>query len=184
MYPSLYYFFKDIFGIDFQPLKMFQMFGCWVAIAFLVGGYFWTKELKRKEANGLLSPTTTKVEKGGKLSNADFLSSALLGFLIGYKLFFIVFNFHAFAENTQGFLLSTKGNFIGGIALAAISVYLKYRDQEKERKKYPEVVWVDEIVHPYQHVGNMTLIAAFAGLAGAKIFHNLENWDQFMADPL
>ncbi len=39
-------------------------------------------------------------------------------------------------------------------------------------------------MHPYQHVGNMTLIAAFAGLLGAKIFHNLENWSTFVADPV
>jgi phosphatidylglycerol:prolipoprotein diacylglycerol transferase len=184
MYPSLYYFFKDIFGIDFQPLKMFQMFGCWVAIAFLVGGYFWTKELKRKEANGLLKPGNTKVLRGGKITTGEILSSALLGFLIGFKLVYIIFNFHAFVENTQGFLLSTQGSLVGGLLFAAGSVYLKYRDKEKERKVYETATWVEETVHPYQHVGNMTLIAAFAGLAGAKIFHNLENWDTFMADPL
>jgi prolipoprotein diacylglyceryltransferase len=184
MYPSLYYFFKDIFGIDFQPLKMFQMFGCWVAIAFLTGGYFWTKELKRKEADGLLKAGSTKVRKGGKATAGDLISSGLLGFLIGFKLVYIVFNFHAFAENTQGFLLSSHGSIIGGLLFAAASAYLKYRDKEKEHQKYGDATWVDETVYPYQLVGNMTLIAAFAGLAGAKIFHNLENWDQFMADPV
>jgi prolipoprotein diacylglyceryltransferase len=39
-------------------------------------------------------------------------------------------------------------------------------------------------MHPYQHVGTMTLIAAFAGLIGAKIFHNLENWDDFVKSPI
>jgi prolipoprotein diacylglyceryltransferase len=30
----------------------------------------------------------------------------------------------------------------------------------------------------------MTMIAAIAGLLGAKLFHNLENWSEFIADPI
>jgi prolipoprotein diacylglyceryltransferase len=33
-------------------------------------------------------------------------------------------------------------------------------------------------------VGNMTMIAAIAGILGAKIFHNLENLAEFSADPI
>ena len=182
MYPSLYYAIKDLFGLNIPFLKMIQSFGFFVAIAFLVGAYFWTKELKRKEQLGLLSTTTEKVLIGQKATIAELITSGILGFLIGYKLFYVAFNFTAFTENTQGFLLSPKGNFIGGLALAAISAYLKYR--EKEKTKLPEPKWIEETLHPYQQVGNLTLIAAFAGLLGAKIFHNLENWDDFMADPV
>ena len=182
MYPSLYYAIKDLFGLNIPFLKMIQSFGFFVAIAFLVGAYFWTKELKRKEQLGLLSTTTEKVLIGEKATIAELITSGILGFLIGYKLFYVAFNFTAFTENTQGFLLSPKGNFIGGLALAAISAYLKYR--EKEKTKLPEPKWIEETLHPYQQVGNLTLIAAFAGLLGAKIFHNLENWDDFMADPV
>ena len=32
--------------------------------------------------------------------------------------------------------------------------------------------------------GNITMLAAAAGLLGAKIFHNLENIDAFLADPV
>ena len=182
MYPSLYYALKDLFGIDLPFFKMFQMFGFFVAIAFIAAAYFWTKELKRKENDGLLKPTTVKVLKGLKATSAELFFSGLIGFLIGYKALFIILNFTAFTEDTQGFLLSTKGNLVGGIVLAAISVYLKYREKDKTKLATP--VWVDEPMHPYQHVGNMTLIAAFAGLTGAKIFHNLENWDTFIDDPM
>lgn len=181
MYPSLYYAFKDLFGLDWPGLKMVQMFGFFVALAFLTSAYFWTKELKRKENEGLIGPTPNKVLKGQKATPAELFFAGILGFLIGYKLLYIVFNFSAFTENTQGFLLSLDGSLIGGILFAAGSVYLKYR--EKEKTKLASPVWVDEPLHPYQHVGNMTLIAAFAGLTGAKIFHNLENWKTFTADP-
>lgn len=181
MYPSLYYAFRDLFGIDFGPLKMVQMFGFFVAIAFIVSGYLWTKELKRKENEGLLSIGTVKVLKGQRATMAELITSGIIGFLLGYKLVYIIFNFTAFTANTQGFLLSTKGNLIGGILIGALSAYLKYREKEKTKLEKP--IWVEEVMHPYQYVGNLTLIAAFAGLLGAKIFHNLENWDSFIADP-
>lgn len=182
MYPSIYYAVKDLFGLDLPFLKMIQSFGFFVAIAFLVAAYFWTLELKRKEKEGLLTSNTVKTLKGAKATTAELLTSAIIGFLIGYKVIFILLNFSAFTENTQGFILSTQGNLLGGIISAALSAYLKYR--EKEKTKLDKPVWVEERVHPYQHVGNMTLIAAFAGIIGAKIFHNLENWNEFIADPI
>ncbi len=182
MYPSIYYAIKDLFGLNIPFLKMIQSFGFFVALAFLIGAYFWTKELKRKEQLGLLSTTTEKIRVGEKATLDELITSGILGFLLGYKLLYVAFNFTAFTENTQGFLLSTKGNLIGGLALAAISTYMKHR--EKEKTKLPEPKWIEETLHPYQQVGNLTLIAAFAGLLGAKIFHNLENWDDFMADPI
>ena len=182
MYPSIYYAVKDLFGLDLPFLKMIQSFGFFVALSFLVCAYFWTLELKRKENEGLISSTVIKILIGAKATIAELISSGIIGFLLGYKIIFIILNFSAFTENTQGFLLSMKGNLPGGIFVAALSVYLKYREKEKTKLEKP--VLVEEVMHPYQHVGNMTLIAAFAGLLGAKIFHNLENWDDFIADPI
>lgn len=39
-------------------------------------------------------------------------------------------------------------------------------------------------VWPHERVGDMTILAALFGFGGAKIFHNLENWDDFVADPV
>lgn len=182
MYPSIYYAVKDLFGLNLPFLKMIQSFGFFVAVSFLVAAYVWTLELKRKEKEGLLSSTIVKVLIGAKATTAELISSGILGFLLGYKIIFIILNFSAFTENTQGFLLSMKGNLAGGFVIAALSVYLKYREKEKAKLEKP--VLVEEVMHPYQHVGNMTFIAAIAGLTGAKIFHNLENWDDFIADPI
>ncbi|MEZ5069129.1 MAG: hypothetical protein R2847_11900 [Bacteroidia bacterium] len=43
---------------------------------------------------------------------------------------------------------------------------------------------ITETGHPHQFVMNITMAAALAGLIGAKIFHNLENIDDFMRDPV
>ncbi len=182
MYPSIYYAVKDLFGLDLHFLKMIQSFGFFVALAFLAASYFWTKELQRKEQSGLLVPQTIKILKGAKATTAELITSGIIGFLIGYKLLFIALNFSEFTENTQGFLLSLEGNLLGGIIGTALSAYLKYSENEKTKLEKP--ILLEEQMYPHQHVGNMTLIAAFFGILGAKIFHNLENWDDFIADPV
>jgi len=40
------------------------------------------------------------------------------------------------------------------------------------------------MVMPHQRVPDFTVMAAIAGLIGAKIFHNLENWNDFVQDPI
>src|ERR1035437_9948449 len=98
MYPSLYYAFRDLFGLNWPALKMVQSFGFFVAISFLLAAYFFTRELMRKEHQGLVSPGTIKVLTGAKATSLELATSALIGFLLGYKLVFVAFNFSAFTE--------------------------------------------------------------------------------------
>ena len=39
------------------------------------------------------------------------------------------------------------------------------------------------LLHPYQLVGNITLIAAIGGIIGAKLFDALENYQDFFQNP-
>lgn len=182
MYPNLYYLFKDLFGIELGFLQIFQSFGVLVAISFLLAAYFFSKELQRKEKEGLISSTDKKYMKGEAPQTSDVFFSALFGFVLFYKLVFIALNFSAFEGDTQGFILSLEGNFLGGILGAAILGWMRYSEVKKAQLDKP--VMVTEKTHPFQHVPNMTLIAAVAGIVGAKIFHNLENFDEFLQDPI
>ena len=182
MYPNLYYAFQDLFGIELPFLKMVQSFGFFVAMAFLSAGYFFSKELERKENEGLLKASKKKILKGEKATTTELIINAVIGFLVGYKLVYIGFHFTEFLENTQGFILSVKGSFLGGFICAPLFAYFKYKEKEKEKLDEPK--WIEETVHPHQLVGNMVLIAAVSGIIGAKIFHNLENLDEFFADPI
>ena len=182
MYPNLYYAFKDLFGLNIPFLKMIQSFGFFVAISFILGAWSFSKELKRKEEEGKLKPGHQSTLKGEKASTMDLFLSGFIGFILGYKILYIAFNFTAFTENTQAFILSTQGSLIGGLIGAALSAWLRYREKEKTRLEKP--LLFNEVIHPYELVGNMTIIAAVAGLLGAKIFHNLENWDDFKRDPV
>ena len=84
MYPNLYYAFKDLFGVEINGLKLVNSFGFFVAIAFMVGGWVLSKELQRKEQDGILGYTEQKIIVGGPVSFTDWLISFLLGFVFGY----------------------------------------------------------------------------------------------------
>ena len=71
---------------------------------------------------------------------------------------------------------------MGGIFIAALSVYLKWTANQKTKLDTPKEI--EKTVHPYELVGNMTMIAAVSGIIGAKVFHNLENMGAFLADPI
>ncbi len=185
MFPYLSDLTNYLFGFSFSfPLPMF---GFMVALAFIAANYLFVKEMKRKEEEGLLAPSTIEVIKGAKASISDLLSNGVFGFVLGFKIVGVIVNYSAIITPNNGidlpsFILSLKGNFFGGVAIAAILVYLKYREAEKQR--LPEPKTVKQIMHPYQHVGNMTLIAAVGGILGAKLFDAIEDMDRLLAHPI
>lgn len=179
MYPTLSDFIFDFTGLRI-PLPI-QSFGLILAISFFLAAYTLGIELKRKEKLGLLIPVKKKVLKGAPASAMDLISSGLFGFIIGYKLLFVVFNYSQFVDDTQGVMLSMDGNWLGGFALGGLFIYLKHAEKKKQLRTPPE--WEEETIHPYELVGNFTMVAAVSGLLGAKIFHNLENLDEFSQDP-
>jgi phosphatidylglycerol:prolipoprotein diacylglycerol transferase len=182
MYPSLYYLFADLFHIKLEFLKMVQTFGFFLAISFLSASYTVSKELKRKEKDGLIHSFTEKIWKGKPASVTELIESFIIAFILGYKLLYIALNFHSFVNDTQGFVISRDGNLIGGLIAGIAYTFFRYREKEKQKLSQP----IEEVVtvHPYQIVGNITLIAAGAGILGAKVFDALENFGDFLQHPI
>tara|TARA_B100001250_G_scaffold202980_1_gene174061 strand:+ start:29358 stop:30515 length:1158 start_codon:yes stop_codon:yes gene_type:complete len=180
MYPTISHLIYDMFGVHI-PLPI-QTFGLWVAIAFLLAAWTITLELKRKEYEGLLSPFNTKEVIGEKLSIKEILISIIVSFLIGYKIVEAIFNYSELVENPQDFILSSRGDYLGGIIFASISTFIKWKENRKTRLDKPKEI--KKNIHPFELVGDMTMIAAISGIIGAKIFHNLENLDTFLNDPI
>ena len=180
MYPTISHLLFDLFGVKI-PLPI-QTFGFWVAIAFLVAAWLVSKELRRKEKEGFLNPTVVKVMVGKSLSITEIFSSIITGFLIGYKGIEAILHYADLVANPQDFILSSRGNMIGGLLIAVISIYLKWKENKKTSLDTPKEI--EKTIHPYQLVGNMTMIAAVSGIIGAKVFHNLENMGDFLADPI
>ena len=180
MYPTFSDLLYDLIGIQI-PLPI-QMFGLMVAISFLVGNYIIGLELKRKYSEGFLSTHTTTVIEGLPATKMELLSNAIFGFIIGFKLFFLIGNYAQFTANPQAALLSLNGSFWGGIISAIAMAYWAY--YEKNSKKLAQPITKTIEVMPHQVMGNLTILAAVFGILGAKLFHNLENFDTFIADPI
>ena len=180
MYPTISHLIEDLFGVNI-PLPI-QTFGFWVAIAFLAASYVIKIELQRKEKEGKISIIKIKKIVGLKLKSIDIGIALFSGFLIGFKLIEAILNYEDLVADPQSFILSIRGNLFGGILFAILSLYNKQKENKKQELEKPKEV--DQEIHPYELVGNITIIAAVSGIIGAKIFHNLENIQDFLADPI
>lgn len=181
MYPNLYFFLKDTFGVEpWAWTKFVNAFGFFVAIAFVLSAIVLAKELKRKEREGLLFPVEETIVTGKPASLQELLVNALLGFLVGYKALGIFLDSGQLPP--QEYIFSTKGSWGGGILLALVFAWLKYREKAKQKLSKPEKRKIR--IWPHERVGDITIYAAVFGFIGAKLFDNFENWDRFVQNPI
>lgn len=181
MYPNLYFLLREVFGIQIKALQLVNTFGFFVALAFVGSGFVLYSELKRKEALGEFVSMDETILVGAPATMMDMLTSALFGFLFGYKIVGAILIENALAY-PQAFILSLEGHFGAGLIAAVVLGFLKWREKDKEKLAKPETrkytVW------PHDRVGDIVLQAALWGFIGAKIFHNLENLSDFAKDPI
>jgi prolipoprotein diacylglyceryl transferase len=181
MYPNLYYAFKDLFGIELSGLKLINSFGFFVALCFIISAWALTLELRRKQQQGLFSFTEEKIIIGAPASILDLCLNFLLGFVFGYKIIG-AFTIPDALNDPQSFILSSSGNLWTGILVGLFFAGLKWYEKHKQQLDKPE----ERIVRiwPHDRVGDLLIYAAGFGFLGAKIFHNLENWNDFAKDPI
>jgi prolipoprotein diacylglyceryltransferase len=181
MYPNLYYIIKDWFGAEIQSLSIINTFGLLVAAAFAVAAWILNLELKRKEKAGLLSPREEIVVVGMPASISEILTNGFLGFLFGFKLVGLIFD-RASEVNPQDYIFSSEGSWMGGLAFGGLMAYLKWHDKNKEKRATPEKRTIR--IWPHDRVGDIIVLGLIFGILGAKLFDNLEHWDEFWADPI
>lgn len=182
MYPNLYFLLLDLFGWDIPAFKLVNSFGLMVALAFVVAGALLKRELKRKEAEGLLQPTESQQWVGKGAGPLAWASSAFLGLLLGWKVTWLLWNASALFSAggpPQKHLFSGDGYPLMGVLGAACLGYLRYREDMAQRLDTPRQEMVK--THPWERTGNITLFAAVGGVLGAKFFHLLEYPEEMVA---
>lgn len=181
MYPNLYYFFKDVFGIGLPFLKALNTFGFFMMLSFFAAAWLLTKELKRKQKQGCFTCQETTITTGEAPSIRKVLPSFFWGMLMGYKIGGLILTPGA-ADAAQAYLLSVKGSFLAALITGVGLAASKWLAIDSLKQPVPENKTIQ--LWPAQRVANMAYIAAIAGLIGAKVFDNLENWDRFIKNPV
>jgi len=186
MYPDLSYFFHDLLGSSPDNwLSVFKTFGVFLILAFIASAYVLKLELVRKEKEGLLTGIIEKTRVGFPATSREIIVNAFFGFIIGFKLPYILQHFEDFKPDPASILLSAKGTLLWGLLGAAVFGFLKYWDHKKRQLPKPQVKEVT--IMPHQRTGDITILAAISGLVGARLFSIIEseeNIKAFIKNPL
>lgn len=180
MYPRVSDFINDVFGTSINlPI---QSYGFFLASAFFVGAWLLRSELGRKSKEGLITETIKKVRIGKPASVIELVLTFVVSLLVGYKLVGIFVYYNTLLLDPQGFIFSKEGSILGGIIVALIMTYYQY--YSKNKKKLDTPIWEEKVVPARDQVWPVVFIAVVFGIIGAKIFHQLENFNDFLADPV
>jgi prolipoprotein diacylglyceryl transferase len=180
MYPRLSDLINDLLGTNINlPI---QSYGFFLALAFLTGAFVLYLELGRKEREGKVEATKKKILKGKPASINQLIITFVISLLIGFKLAGFVVDYSEFVVNPQEYVFSSQGSWLGGIIIAILYTYYFY--YSKNRKKLNPPVWEEVTIHAKEQTMPILFIAVITGILGAKVFHWLENWDEFISDPI
>lgn len=181
MYPNLYYVFKDWFGVEWNSLSFLNTFGLMVAMGFVTAAIVLSNELQRKEKQGLLFPREEMIIVGKPATISELIINAIVGFIFGYKLFGLFFS-KPVDVNPQEYIFSSQGNLLGGLLIGGLLAWFKWYEKNKQKLKEPERRNVR--IWPHDRVGDIIILGLIFGIIGAKLFDNLENWNDFIKDPI
>jgi hypothetical protein len=92
MYPTLYHFFFDAFGLDWPALKLLNSFGFFVAMAFVTASYLLKLEMKRMEKKGIFLPYPVQQITGAGPQWGEIITNGIFGFILGWKIIYVLFN--------------------------------------------------------------------------------------------
>jgi prolipoprotein diacylglyceryl transferase len=183
VYPNLSYLFNDLFGTPADNfLSIFQTFGLFLVLAFIASAKIFKMELVRKRKQGLFEPDEKTIESGKGASITEIISNSIFGFFIGLKVPLIFADPSSFSKDAAGNILSFKGSWIG--AFLGFAIFLGYTIYLSEKDKKGGIRTEIKNMYPEHYLMPITLMAAFFGILGSKLFSVLENWEHFLQAPI
>ncbi|MBS3915332.1 MAG: prolipoprotein diacylglyceryl transferase [Bacteroidetes bacterium] len=172
MYPTLYHFLLDTFGIHANGLQIVNTFGLFVALAIAAAFITMQAEMKRRTGLGQFAGVSYQVTVGKPYPVSDYLLNGGLAFLFGYKIIYLITNAGE-GFSPQEHIVTGEGSWLWGILFAVAVLLWRYRTDKKQRLPEPKVIHKN--TDSGFHMGNITTIALISGFFGAKLFHLLED---------
>ncbi len=183
MYPNLSYILHALFGAEpDNAFSIVQTFGLFLVFSFLAAAYFFKKELRRKADEGLFQPTYVDVSAKQPFAWFDNIINGFILGLIAMKTTHIALNYETFQKDPSGFLLTADGPWL--ILLVVLGVFTFVRYNAWKKIKHSERPAQRVAVYPHDRVGDITVIAAFSGIFGSKLFSVMEDLPGFFQNPV
>src|SRR5262245_40615958 len=139
MYPNLYYAFRDLFHVEWHPLRFINSFGFFVAISFILAAVTLSAELRRKSKQGLLQPTEIQIMVRKPDFFVDIFLNFFLGFVLRDKIVALFIMNKSVTDDPQAFIFSDRGSWPAGIALGLVFAGLKWWEKKKQVLEKPEL---------------------------------------------
>ena len=176
MFPTLYHFLKDLFGIELPFLQVVNTFGLFVAFA--IGAAYWSvsNEFSRRTKLGQFKTNKKEVISGEAFPMSDYLFNGLLLFLFGFKFIYLMKNSGS-GFVPQEHVLTWEGEWLWGLIIAVAGTYWRYQTDKKQRLNPPQKKEIT--LGLADEMGNITAIALISGFLGAKVFHIIETPGNF-----
>ena len=183
MYPDLSYIMHALIGTARDNgFAVVKTFGLFLVLAILTAAYFLFIELRRKEREGFLKPIKEKVIVGAPATIWEVIGNGIFGFILGFKGWYAIMNFESFKVDPASIVFSSVGSWPAGIAMFALFAFLRWWD--KNKRKLDKPVEQNIVVHPYERIADITMVAAISGVIGAKVFAVIEDLPALFDDPL
>lgn len=181
MYPKISDFLNDILGTHL--ILPIQTFGFFVALAFLVGYTVIRSEYRRRTAHGQFPSRDVWVTRGAPMPFQEVLIQTLIFGLLGFKLGLLLTDYTRYASHPQEMITPlANGNIVVGLVCALLAFGWNFYHYQKTKNSKAEKVMEKHSL--LEDSAKMFTLAFIFGILGAKLFHALENWGTFMADPI
>jgi len=131
---------------------------------------------------GQLPGVPVRVVRNAPMTPQDYVLNAVFGFVLGFKLLYIVQHLPEMQADPSGVLLSGKGSWLGGLLGAVLlSAYYYWQDQSRRREGVQEEL---KDLYPHDRIVDIATVSVVSGIIGAKLFTVIEQPAAFFADPM
>lgn len=183
MYPDLSYILHELFGTSpDNAFSLVKTFGLMLGLAIAASGWVLSFELRRKEALGQIRGRVENIIVHKPIDWQEVGLQTFFNFFLAFKFGLLLFHYKEFQRDPAEAIFSLQGHWPFGLMAGVITaVYWIYRlrtqtDQEERR--------ADVLVRPSDRLITITILAGVYGILGSKLFSVLENFGDFLNDPI